>query len=240
MADWLSYSIQDLVPLSLETFQRLTERYNARFEPVVIAGAVLGLVSLLLLLSRSPIQRRLLLVAVGVSWLWIGWAYQLETLAPLVWAAELFAIAFALQSGLMLAAAAMPGPPAVAGTGDSRFTPRARGTGEWIGVGVLAFAVLLPLIGVLAGRPWHAASVFGTGADATAIGTLGIAVLMAPRVRLLLMPVPVLWCLISALMQRGLGDPLWVLPALALAGAAAAMAASRLVPAAKARRGTRP
>lgn len=226
MADWLSYSIQDFVPLSLETFQRLTERYNARFQALVVAGAVLGLMSLLLLPSRNPVHRRLLLAAVGVSWLWIGWAYQLATLAPLVWAAELFALAFALQSGLLLAVAAMPKPSGASMAGDGRFATRVRGAGEWIGVGVLAFAVTLPLIGLLAGRSWEALSVFGTGADATAIGTLGIVMRLAPRVRLLLMPVPVLWCLISALMQRALGDPLWVLPGIALAGVAVALAAS--------------
>jgi hypothetical protein len=66
-----------------------------------------------------------------------------------------------------------------------------------------------------AGRPWMGVSLFGSAPDATAIGTLGLAALLAPRLRWLLLPVPVLWCLLSALLRWGLGDPLWLVPGLA-------------------------
>ena len=99
MADWLSYSITDFLPFTQETFLRLAERYNLRFGLAVIVGGFSGILSLWLLWQPRRWRQRVVLAAFGASWLWISWAYQIEMLAPLLWAAELFALAFALQSG---------------------------------------------------------------------------------------------------------------------------------------------
>ncbi|MBK1706584.1 DUF6064 family protein [Halochromatium glycolicum] len=211
MADWLSYSITDFLPFTQETFLRLAERYNLRFGLAVIVGGFSGILSLWLLWQPRRWRQRVVLAAFGASWLWISWAYQIEMLAPLLWAAELFALAFALQSGLLLAAAALMYPEPA-----PRLVTDRLGPGRWLGYGMLTFAVLvLPLVELAAGRAWSMVALFGTAPDTTAIGTLGLAALMAPRLRLLLMPVPILWCLISAVLRLGLIDPLWLVPGLA-------------------------
>ncbi len=206
MAAWSSYALSDFLPFSLETYHRLGALYNKRFSVAVLIGVGLGLTTLVLLWRPIPWRTRLVLLGFGLSWLWISWAYQLQTLAPLLWAGELFAIAFALQAGLLLAVAVLLTP----GTAPPRL-------GRWLAYGMLAFAILLmPFIELIIGGAWSGLSLFGTGATPTAIATLGLAAMLARRVALLLMPIPVLWCLIASLLQFGLGDPLWPLPGVAV------------------------
>jgi hypothetical protein len=238
MMPWSSYALSDFLPFSLETYQRLGALYNAGFTLVVVIGLGLGLVGLFLLRRPSPWRLRLLLAGFALSWLWISWAYQLQTLAPLLWAGELFAIAFALQSGLLLAGAFwLPLPSATSPPGDARSLARAEGRTSvrirarirarislGLGVGLLAVAILLlPLIELAAGSAWRGLSVFGTAPTPTAIGTLGLAALLGPRGAPLLMPIPLLWCLAASLLQLGLGDPLWPIPATATLVALAAL-----------------
>ncbi len=212
MAAWVSDRLSDFLPFSLDTYYSLSAIYNAGFRYVVVLGILVGLAALLLLRRPTDRRVRLVLAGVGLSWLWISWAYLIETLAPLLWAAELFALAFALQSGLLLATAALATellPPL--------HTQPRRELGLRLGHGLLAFSVLLlPLLELAAGRVWSGLSLFGSAGVPTSIGTLGLAAMLRPAHALLLMPIPALWCVIAALMQLGLGDPLWWLPALAV------------------------
>lgn len=208
--DLLSYSITDLIPFSREGFQRLTTLYNARFTSFVLIGQSLGVAALVLLWRRDTWRIRLALAGFALIWLWISWAYHVQALAPLLWAGELLAIAFAMQSGLLLAAAVLP-PIRV----DSPCPPVAY---QRVGYGLLLFAVALqPLLGLAADRAWGGLSWFGSAPDPTAVATLGLAWLLRTRLTLLLTPIPLLWCLVSLLLQLGLDDPLWIVPALAVA-----------------------
>lgn len=217
MADWSSYALSDFLPFSLETYQRLGALYNERFSAAIVVGLGIGLLALFLLWRPTPLRLRLVLVGLGLCWLWISWAFQLQTLAPLLWAGELFAIAFALQSGLLLASAVCSAPrlavPRLAAQPLADRPP----LGVWLGYGMLVFAVLLlPLIELAARHPWPGLSLFGSAATPTAIGTLGLAAVLDRRLARLLMPVPVLWCLAASLLLFGLDDPLWALPAFAV------------------------
>ncbi len=89
--------------------------------------------------------------------------------------------------------------------------------GRFLGYGMLAFSVLLlPIIELAAGRSWSGLSFFGSATVPTSIGTLGLAAMLSLRLALLLIPIPALWCIIAALLQLGLGDLLWWLPAVAV------------------------
>jgi hypothetical protein len=78
---------------------------------------------------------------------------------------------------------------------------------------LLAAAVLLwPALDAGAGGDWTAAGWFGTAPDATAVGTLAIAAMTPGRRAWLLLPVPLLWCLMSASMLSVFAAPLWWLP----------------------------
>lgn len=212
MPDWSSYALSDFLPFSLATYRRIGTLYNTQFSIAVISGLTLGLAALMLL--RRPViwRMRLVLAGFGLSWLWISWAYQLQTLAPLLWAGELFALAFALQSGLLLAAARTeaPMPPRIGPNPGRQF-------GWALGYGMLGVAVLLlPMIELATGQPWTGLSLIGSAPVPTAIGTLGLAAMLNRGLALMLLPVPVLWSIAAALLQFGLDDPLWLLPAVAV------------------------
>jgi hypothetical protein len=209
MGDWLSYSITDFIPFSRDSYLQLAVRYNARFTPAVLVGQMLGIAVLLLLWRANAWRLRLALAGFALSWLWIGWAYQIETLAPLLWAGDLLGMVFALQGGLLLAAAFLPFP------GDEPPLMQRRA-----GFLLLFLAILVtPPIGLLADRDWSGLAWFGSAPDPTVVATLALAALLPARLLLLLIPVPLLWCLFSVVMKIGLDDPLWVVPA---GGAAAA------------------
>jgi hypothetical protein len=83
---------------------------------------------------------------------------------------------------------------------------------------LLAAAVLLwPLLQLGTGRDWTALGWFGSAPDATAVGTLAVVAMTPGRRAWLLLPVPAVWCLVSATMLGVFDDPLWWLPAAAAA-----------------------
>jgi hypothetical protein len=77
------------------------------------------------------------------------------------------------------------------------------------------------LLAPLQGRGWASSEVFGIAPDPTAIATLGLLLLARGRLLPLLLPIPVLWCLLSGVTLRTMGEPqAWALhAALALAAA---------------------
>jgi len=208
MGDWLSYSLADFLPLSRETYQGLFALYNVRFSPAFAAGLMLGVASLGVVLRRQATGARILLAGFGLSWLWIAWAFHLQTLGPLVWAAELFALLFALQSGLLLAVALLP---------LQLPGPVRPSSPSWLGYAMLAMAVLLyPLAGLAANRNFPGLELFGTAPDPTAVATLAVGTLLPKRLALLLIPIPAFWCLVASLLLHGIASPLWWLPITAM------------------------
>jgi len=194
MADWLTYTLSDFLPFSRPTYLRLFEIYNARFWPAVVLGLALGLWMLWSLHRLTATRVRLSSALLGACWLWIAWAFLWRSYAPLIWAANYAAVAFAVQGSLLLAAGiARPRPGSLEGCAP---TPG-------VAYGMLVLAVLLmPILGVLLHRPWTGLELFGTAPDPTALATLGLA-LIAPHRRHLLMIVPAARSLISRLTLLG-------------------------------------
>jgi hypothetical protein len=98
-------------------------------------------------------------------------------------------------------------------TGHLRF--RVRGTlPNATGLALFLYALLLhPLAALLFGRPLAAAEIVGIAPDSTAIATLGL-LLMASTTGLiwLLLPIPVAWCLLSAMTLLAMDAPdAWIL-----------------------------
>lgn len=224
MADWFSYSLTDFLLFAPETYQRLFVRYNQAVWPAQIAGA-LGTLAVLWLVLRQADSR----IAIGVvhalpavGWLWIGTDFLYQRYAVINWAATWPAVGFMAQGVLLLAVAAIAQRPA------GHTPPAAR----IIGIGLMAAAlVVVPLAGPLAGRPWSAIETVGVTPDPTAVFTLGLLAGTAGIWRLILLPVPVLWCLFSGATALAMdtGDA-WLLPVLAAAGLAAALLPRRFDP----------
>jgi hypothetical protein len=104
---------------------------------------------------------------------------------------------FALEAMLLLVAGVMFG----------RLTFDWRGARGSLGLLLVAFALAgQPLLAPLAGRPWAGAEIFGIAPDPTAIATLGLVLLAQGRLAIVLLPIPLLWCLAS-------GATLWAMEA---------------------------
>lgn len=197
MSEWWTYRLDDFLLFAPRTYWRLFEAQNTALWPLHLATVAAGL-ALVLLIFRQPDRARFWTgLVLGVLWAFVGWSFLINRYAGINWAAAYVAPAFFLQAGLLLLAALLPGGLAFA----------RRDAIGWAGL-VLALAGLLlyPALPLVFARPWTSAEVFGIAPDPTAIVTLGL--LMAARGAWLavLLPIPLLWCLVSGLTLWAMDD----------------------------------
>jgi len=213
VSEWWSYRPSDFLMFAPRIYWRLFESINAAVWPAQLLLVAAALAWLLWFVRRGGESApRASAVALGLSWLFVAWAFLLQRYAPINWAAESFALGFGLQ-GLGLLALVRCGPL------QPNLQPWRRG----VGLGLLLWALLgHPLLAVPAGRPWTQAEVFGLAPDPTVIGTLGWLLLWegcraSARVLLRgLWGMPLAWCAISAATLGTMGT--WqALPPLAAA-----------------------
>ena len=166
MSEWWSYRLSDFLMFSPRTYWRLVELYNHDVWPAQLAALALGFTALWLAASRRAGAGRVLAALLAAAWLWVGWAFHWQRYATINWAAPYFAMAFAVQAGLLL------------GLGLSRpgaGTPYAGGTLQNLGwLLAVTGVVFYPMAGLLAGRPWTQAEVFGIAPEPTALASLGL------------------------------------------------------------------
>lgn len=202
MSEWWSYTLSDFLLFSPRTYYRLFERLNAELWPVALLGICLGLI---LLRGQTPRRWQIAFLCVGVLWAFVAVVFLWQRYGAINWAARYFAWGFVIESLLLL------------WTGVFRWkhivTP-AVGLGRIAGFGFLIVSIVLyPLVAFLVGRPVSQAEIFGLAPDPTVIGTLGLLLLARPPRRWLLLPLPLLWCLITGATLRAMGSPeAWVSP----------------------------
>jgi len=188
MSELWTYRLSNFLLFSPRTYYRLFELYNAEIWPGQIVGLLVGLVILALLLKPGSWQGRLICALLAACWLWVAWAYHYSRYAWINWAATYFAIAFAIEAFLQIAL----------GVGQGLAW---RENAPWIrrvGIGVVIFAVVLqPLIGPLMGRSWSQVEIFAVAPDPTVMATLGVLIAARGWAKWLLLPIPILWCLVS-------------------------------------------
>lgn len=208
MSEWWTYRLSSFLLFAPRTYYRLLELYNAEVWPAHLVALALGLALCVVTFQGRAWAARAACAMLGACWLWVAWAFHLQRYATINWAATGFAAAFAMQ-GLLLAGAAF----------DARLRLRPLRSGRAkVGLGLLLFSMAVqPALGVLQGRPWYQAEVFGIAADPTTLGTLGVLLLMwrtdhaagaAVKASFvaLLWPIPLLWCAVS-------GATLWAMHA---------------------------
>jgi hypothetical protein len=212
MTEWWTYRPADFLLFSARTYWRMFELHNAALWPLPLAGTLLG-VLLLWLALRQPGVGRLPFAMLAIVWALVGWSFVWNRYASINWAAAWLAPLFAAQSLLLL------------GATFSRTLSRPGRSGPVTAIGILLAGVALayPVLAPLAGRPWSAAETFGLAPDPTAIGTIGLVLLLAaPR---WLLPIPLLWCLLSGATLATMGAWEAFLP---LGSAAAALIGASL------------
>lgn len=185
MSEWWSYRPTDFLLFSSRTYHRLFELYNADIWPLQLVALLAGAAILLLMRGRQRFSGHAIAVILAACWLWIAWAFHWQRYATINWAANYFAVAFAVEALLLLLSHNRL-------RFDSLNSGRAR-----FGVAILLFALLVqPLIGLLVHRQWTQIEVFGVTPDPTAVATIGL-LLAVSRVNWLALLIPALWCLIS-------------------------------------------
>jgi Family of unknown function (DUF6064) len=228
MSEWWTYRPSDFLLFSARTYHRLFELYNADVWPAHLLAIGLGLALCVALWQDRQWAPRATCALLAAAWLWVAWAFHWHRFADINWAATWFAAAFAIEGALLLCWAVFGANAPIA----SRQGGRARRFALFL----LVFALAVqPMIGTLLGRPWQQAELFGLAPDPTALGTLGVLLVLHSRVTIapsrqrvtlawwLLWPVPLLWCGVTgvtlATMQAA---DAWLMPGAALLALAVA------------------
>ena len=213
MSEWWTYRAEDFLLFSPRVYWRMFELHNAALWPLHVLTLAAGLIIILLIAWRPGTWARWLALILAILWIFVGWSFLWNRYATINWAAAYIAPAFAVEGVLLLVIVSLR---------DGLAFDR-RGLAGWIGYLILGFALAgQPLLAPLQGRGWASSEVFGIAPDPTAIATLGVLLLARGRLLPVLLPIPVLWCLLSGMTLSTMGEPQAWAPYAALVLAAAA------------------
>lgn len=196
MTEWWTYSLRDLLMFSPQTYYRLFELYNAEMWPAHTFTISLGVAILFLMHRGGENSARWIAAILAAAWFWVAWAFHWQHYAQINLAANYFAWAFVAEALLLMWVGLVRNrllinPPSV--------------LRQRMGMGIFLFALFIhPLIGMMLGRNWTQAELFGMTPDPTALATLGLLLLANFRAFWVLAPIPLFWCLAS-------GATLWVM-----------------------------
>ena len=213
MSEWWSYRPEDFLLFSPRVYWRLFELHNAALWPGQLAAVALLAVLVWLAAARPAGHGRLIAAALAAAWAFTGWAFVWTRYATINWAAGYLAPLFAIEAVLLALAAVFGGLRG--GRADIA------AVAGWL---LVVAAAAQPLLAPVTGRGWPAAEVFAVAPDPTAIATLGLVLTLRGRIAWALLPIPLLWCAVSALTLWTMGDPAFWLPLAAVLLTLAALA----------------
>jgi uncharacterized protein DUF6064 len=197
MSEWWTYRAEDFLLFSPRVYWRMFELHNAAAWPLHLLTLAAGLIIILLIARRPGTGARWVALILAISWIFVGWSFLWNRYATINWAAAYVAPTFAVEGALLILASLRDG-----------LAFGRRGPASWTGYLILGFALAgQPLLAPLQGRGWTSSEVFGIAPDPTAMATLGVLLLARGRQLPLLLPIPVLWCLLSGLTLQTMGEP---------------------------------
>jgi hypothetical protein len=183
MSEWWTYRLVDFLMFSPRTYWRLVATYNQDVWPLQCFAILAGVALIWLAARGPPAGARIVLAALALAWLAVGWGFHWQRYATINWGARYAAVAFAVEATLLLLVAlARPAAPVPA-------RRRRRGMGLAL---ALAGVLLYPMLSPAMGRPWLQAEVFGVMPEPTALVTVGFVLALQPRFRWGLGVVPAL------------------------------------------------
>lgn len=186
-----------MLPYTAEVLFNLMGRYNAAMGPGVALAVALALATVVLAVRPRAGGDRAITGILALGWLWTGAVFHNQYVAPLNFAAPIYAAGFVVQSALLL----------LTGVGLKKlhFRPSSDAPGI-AGLVIAGFALIgNPVLGWLAGWPVAQTQVVGLAPNPTAMLTLGLLLLVRPKISLHLLVLPVLWALWSGWMSWTLG-----------------------------------
>lgn len=189
MPDWLAFSILDMTPYDRRGWLRLIESYQQDFTYLPWLSLLFSAILAIFIFRPRPNAPRFALVLLASSWLWCGWVFQMQYHANLNWAAPQFTWVFSAQAALLVLVTLF------SKTLSWRFEVRKY---QWPSLLILLMALLYPLIGLVEGRSFSQTEWVGLMPTPTTLATLGVVILLTGRWTWLLLPIPVIWGLVSA------------------------------------------
>ena len=208
MSEWWSYGLADFLLFSPRVYFRLFETLNTTWWLAVAAAFVAGLVACGLVMRPGFRGNRVILVLLSLIWVWVSYGFLWKYYQPINWAVPYVLPGFVIEALLLALFAARPLPLRFGWRGDFS---------SMVGAVFLAFAfVIYPFVGLIEGRALLQAEIFGSAADPTALGTLGFVLMARGTWRWLLVPVPLIWCLIASATLWVMDQQIAVLPLIAV------------------------
>jgi hypothetical protein len=210
MKDWLSYRLSDLILFSPRTYYRMFELYHQEIWPAQLVAGALALAIFVLMRRDDEWRGPVIAGLLAACWLWVAVMFHVRRYATINWAARYFAVLFAAQAALLI----------WNGVVRRRLTFRRSAESTWLVPGLLLVAIAIPpLVARATGRTWSQVELVGLTPDATAVATLGILLVSAPRPPRALMVAPICWCVIGGATSWALGSAEAWVPIVAAAGA---------------------
>lgn len=199
--DLSSYSVGNFIPFMPASYFRLFERQFETLWPLHPALLVLGIAAIVLaVLGKGRAAAVILAAAMATA----AVTFHFRLYAELTPVGRVFGWAFLAQGILLLAWGFL-----------SRFDGRSRfDVAAWIGMALAVFGVAVyPLMALVSERNLAGAEFFALAPDPTVCATLGVLLIIArPLWLLLLLPVPLLWCVVSGATLKALEAPFAILP----------------------------
>lgn len=193
MPDWLQFSLLDMTPYDRLGWLWLVENYQQNYLYLPLLHIVLLAV---LLLRPVPHAPRWTLVLLAVNWFWCGGMFQLQYHATVNWAAPQIGWAFIVQGGLLMLGAIF---------GKTLSWRSLSNSASWPGLLVLLAALFYPLLCWFEGRDFLQWEWFGLMPAPLTFATLGVLMLCVGWWRWALVPIPLVWVVVSAAFTLKLG-----------------------------------
>ncbi|OSQ42177.1 hypothetical protein [Thalassospira alkalitolerans] len=208
MGDWWSYGLADFLLFSPRVYYRLFETLNTTWGLAVAAALIAGMVASGLAMRRGCRGNRVVLILLAMIWGWVTAGFLWQYYQPINWVIPYFIPAFIVEAGFMVMFAVRRMPLRFGWRGD--FSSVA-------GAALLLIAIIgFPFAGLIEGRGMIQAELFGSAADPTAIGTLGFILLARGTWRWLLLPVPLVWCVMASAILWVMDQNIALLPLIAV------------------------
>lgn len=190
MSEWWTYRPRDFLLFSEPVYWRLFELVNAAHWPWLLVALAFGAVVPLLAWLRPKSAGRPIAAILAAALIVTAWAFLWRQYRPINWAATYAVPLFALEALLLL----------WLGVVRRKLIFRTElDAGSLVGWTLFAYALVLhPLTALAAGRAPRGAEIFALAPDPTVIAVLGLLAACSPGSgRAWLLPLPVMWCLVS-------------------------------------------
>lgn len=195
--DLSTYSIRDFILFSSEILLGLYQAYNQDIWPVQIVFMIFVLDAFALVLRKIKWSEKIFFVLLASAWFWTGLVFHQKYFVSINWSARYFSWYFVFEGVCIFLFGAV--------ANQLKFDFR-KGFPLWIGMICFGFSIFGPvLMNIVWGRNWNEILAFGWGPDQTALGTMGILLLLRGRfLWALLFLLALLWCVFAAILFYGL------------------------------------